>query len=87
LFFRQYKLALHPSPPKQKIYLLFSNNQEEKNMDIETHINFNNNNKEDLTCLNLAHGITEDCPAIRFLGGILIQVLTTNLTSNKFLQN
>ncbi|MBM3938923.1 MAG: reverse transcriptase family protein, partial [Sphingomonadales bacterium] len=66
-FFRQHKLALHPLKTK---FMLFSNNHLVKNRNIELFINFNNHNENDPSRkipLTRA-GITEDCPALRFLG-------------------
>jgi len=66
-FFRQHKLALHPQKTK---YMVFSNSQVVLQREIEIFINFNNSNENDPTKLfPLSRaGISEESPAVRFLG-------------------
>ena len=65
-FFRSHKLSLHPLKTK---FMVFSNSQEVKNMDINLFINCNNSNENDLANISLISRVnpTDDVPSVRFL--------------------
>ena len=66
-FFRTHKLSLHPLKTK---FMVFSNSQIVKNMNIELFIDCNNNEENDLSkCSPIFRVLaTDDLPAVRFLG-------------------
>ena len=66
-FFRSHKLSLHPLKTK---FMVFSNSQEVKNMDINLFINCNNSNENDLANISPISRVnpTDDVPSVRFLG-------------------
>ena len=66
-FFRTHKLSLHPLKTK---FMVFSNSQIVKNMNIELFIDCNNNEENDLSkCSPISRVLsTDDLPAVRFLG-------------------
>lgn len=67
LYFRQHGLALHPEKNK---FLVFTNSQDVKNMNIPIYIDSNNfNTNEDDKKLKIERVLhTDNVPAIRFLG-------------------
>ena len=67
LYFRQNGLSLHPSKTK---FLVFSNSQVVKNMDIQLYIDNNNYGEDDIQNKFFIQRVstTDDVPAIRFLG-------------------
>ena len=68
-FFRTHKLSLQLHPLKTK-FMVFSNSQIVKNMNIELFIDCNNNEENDLSkCSPIFRVLaTDDLPAVRFLG-------------------
>ena len=67
---RSHKLSLHPLKTK---FMVFSNSQEVKNMDLNLFINCNNSNENDLANISPISRVnpTDDVPAVRFLGVFL----------------
>ena len=66
-FFRSLKLALHPSKTK---FMIFSNSNQVKTMNLTLNINFNNKNEDDISKIFVAELVCSDSkiPAVKFLG-------------------
>ena len=66
-FFRSLKLALHPAKTK---FMIFSNSNQIKSMDLTLNINFNNENEDDISKIFVAErvGLDSKIPAVKFLG-------------------
>ena len=66
-FFRKHELSLHPLKTK---FMLFSNSQPVKNLNIEIFLNSNNENENDPSkCIPILRVLpSDDVPAVRFLG-------------------
>ena len=76
-FFRSLKLALHPSKTK---FIVFSNSNQVKAMNLTLNINFNNENEDYISKIFVAEQVVLDnkIPAVKFWGVFFYPQLNFN---------